>query len=78
MLVLMMRDECHLCDLALTELAAAGVRGLQACYIDGDEVLERRYGERVPVLCDGQGRELDWPFTTVSVLAWLEGESAGP
>ena len=61
-LTLFQRDDCHLCDLALEVLAAARVPEFESVFIDGDEGLEVRYGERVPVLRDEAGRELDWPF----------------
>lgn len=62
-LTLFQRDDCHLCDLALEVLAAARVPGFDTVFIDGDEALEARYGERVPVLRDeAGGRELAWPF----------------
>ena len=62
-LTLFQRDDCHLCDLALEVLAAARVPEFDSVFIDGDEALEARYGERVPVLRDeADGRELAWPF----------------
>ncbi|MEO6154666.1 MAG: glutaredoxin family protein [Thermomonas sp.] len=70
-LTLYQRDDCHLCDLALEVLAAARVPDFESVFID-DEVLERRYGLRVPVLCDGiTGRELDWPFDVQAVRQLL-------
>jgi len=71
-LVLYQRDDCHLCDQALAVLAAARVRALESVFIDGDDQLEQRYGLRVPVLRDGRGRELDWPFSPATVSAWLQ------
>ena len=62
-LVLYQRDDCHLCDLALEVLAMAHVPDFESVFIDDDEVLEERYGMRVPVLRnDVTGAELDWPF----------------
>ena len=62
-LILYQRDHCHLCDLALEVLAQARVPEFESVFIDGDDVLEARYGMRVPVLCDeATGIELDWPF----------------
>lgn len=71
-LVLYQRDDCHLCDQALAVLAAAQVPVLESVFIDDDERLEGRYGLRVPVLADGRGRELDWPFTAEAVRHWLQ------
>lgn len=62
-LTLYQRDSCHLCDLALAELADARVPEFESVFIDGDDALEARYGLRVPVLRDdARGVELDWPF----------------
>lgn len=71
MFTLYQRDDCHLCDLALAVLAEARLRGLNSVFIDDEATLEARYGTRVPVLRDGQGRELDWPFDVSAVSAWL-------
>ena len=71
-LILFQRDDCHLCDLALAELAAARVPEFASVFIDGDEALEPRYGQRVPVLReDASGRELDWPFSAATLEGWL-------
>lgn len=70
-LTLYQRDDCHLCDQALAVLAAARVAEPESVFIDADATLERRFGSRVPVLADSQGRELDWPFDPERVLAWL-------
>jgi hypothetical protein len=73
-LILFQRDDCHLCDLALAELAAARVPAFDSVFIDGDQGLEGRYGVRVPVLRDARdGRELEWPFDARRVLEWLGG-----
>lgn len=73
MFILYQRDDCHLCDLALAVLAQARVPGLDSVFIDDDAALEARYGSRVPVLRDGQGRELDWPFDAATLSAWRAG-----
>ena len=65
------RDDCHLCDQALAVLAQARVAGLDSVFIDDDPDLEDRYGTRVPVLRDGEGRELDWPFDVETITAWM-------
>ncbi len=71
-LILYQRDNCHLCDLALDVLAQAHAPDFDSVFIDGDEALEARYGERVPVLRDGgDGRELDWPFDAQKVAGFL-------
>ena len=70
-LILYQRDDCHLCDLALEILSAARVPDFQSVFID-DDVLEQRYGLRVPVLRDAaSGCELDWPFSAEGVRVFL-------
>lgn len=73
-LTLFQRDDCHLCDLALEVLAAARAPAFESVFIDGDERLEGRYGDRVPVLRDDvDGRELAWPFEAADVVAFTAG-----
>ncbi len=73
-LVLFQRDDCHLCDLALDVLAAARVPEFDSVFIDDDDVLEARYGVRVPVLRDvGRELELDWPFDVARLREFLGG-----
>lgn len=73
-LILFQRDDCHLCDLALEVLAAARVPEFESVFIDDDSALERRYGDRVPVLCDEESsRELNWPFDVEGIGRWLAG-----
>ena len=70
--ILYQRDDCHLCDLALAELAAVRAPEFDSVFIDGDAGLEARYGTRVPVLRDaGNGRELEWPFDAEKLESWL-------
>ena len=72
MLVLIQRDDCKLCDEAVALLAAAHAPDFQSVWIDDDPELEARYGERVPVLRDEDAsRELDWPFDTERLRAFL-------
>ena len=71
-LTLFQRDDCHLCDLALDVLAAARAPEFDSVFIDGDDALEARYGERIPVLRDEvRGRELDWPFDAGALRRFL-------
>ena len=66
------RDDCPLCDQALAVLAAARAPEFASVWIDGDAMLEARYGERVPVLRDGdRDAELGWPFDAAAVRAFL-------
>ncbi|WMJ70150.1 glutaredoxin family protein [Stenotrophomonas sp. 24(2023)] len=72
MLTLFQRDDCHLCDLALAELARARVPEFQSVFIDDQPALEPAYGSRVPVLREeASGRELAWPFDAATLQAWL-------
>ncbi|MBN8727549.1 MAG: glutaredoxin family protein [Xanthomonadales bacterium] len=71
-LALYQRDDCPLCDHALAVLAAAHAPEFETVWIDDEPELEALYGARVPVLRDGAGRELDWPFDPASVRRWLE------
>lgn len=71
-LILYQRDTCHLCDLALAVLAEARVPEFDSVFIDDDDVLEARYGLRVPVLRDtGREIELDWPFDARMLRGFL-------
>ena len=67
-LVLFQRDNCHLCELAWEVLAQAGVPDFDSVWIEGDSLLEKRYGLRVPVLKHTRSSmELDWPFNAEQV-----------
>ncbi|MGE8279656.1 MAG: glutaredoxin family protein [Stenotrophomonas sp.] len=70
-LILYQRDDCHLCDLALAVLAQARAPEFDSVFIDDDDVLEEKYGQRVPVLRDSDGRELQWPFDAATLQQWL-------
>ena len=73
-LILYQRDDCHLCDLALLELARAGVNDFESVFIDDDPALQARYGLRVPVVSGlANGAELDWPFDAAALRAALPG-----
>ncbi|MET1023916.1 MAG: glutaredoxin family protein [Pseudoxanthomonas sp.] len=72
--LLYQRDDCHLCDLALEILATARLPDFDSVYIDDHAGLEARYGLRVPVLRDARSdRELDWPFDSARVQAFVAG-----
>ena len=78
-LTLFQRDHCHLCDLALDVLARARCPDFDSVFIDDDDVLEARYGLRVPVLRDAaSGLELDWPFDADKVRAFTSRVAASP
>ncbi|MEW6037310.1 MAG: glutaredoxin family protein [Pseudomonadota bacterium] len=63
---------CHLCEEADSVLVGLGVAAT-AVDIAGDEDLLQRYGIRIPVLRDGAGRELGWPFDAEAVRRFLGG-----
>ena len=72
--LLFQRDDCHLCDLALEVLAAAGVPDFDSVFVDGQARLEEQYGTRVPVWRDElNDRELDWPFDVEELRAFMDG-----
>ena len=77
-LTLIQRDDCHLCDLAWEQLAAAGIADFDPLWIDDDLGLQARYGERIPVLRrEDTGAELDWPFGAAAVRDFLAGGTDG-
>lgn len=60
--ILYARAECHLCDQVIRLLERAGIPW-RSVDIDGDPVLEERYGLRIPVLKrTDTGAELLFPF----------------
>jgi len=69
------RDQCHLCDQALSVVAQMRLSPLTSVFIDNDPLLEARYGCRVPVLRDVAGRELDWPFAVTTLQHWLKSSA---
>jgi len=76
-LILFQRDDCPLCDHALAVLAAARAPDFETVWIDDDELLETRYGARVPVLRNAEAdRELDWPFDANALAAFLHRADA--
>lgn len=78
-LILFQRDNCHLCDLALDVLAQAHCPEFDSVFIDDDDILESRYGVRVPVLHEtASGRELGWPFDAAKVRDFLTSPAATP
>lgn len=73
-LTLFQKDDCHLCDAALLEMARAGVAAFESVWIEEEAALLARYGLRVPVLRrEDDGAELDWPFDAARLRAWLGG-----
>lgn len=76
-LVLYSTSACHLCEQALALIQAVLGETVQLREVDisGSEALFQRYGTTIPVLLrPSTGQELNWPFTAVEVLRFLEGE----
>lgn len=69
-LLLYTTSGCHLCELAAALLDARNL-SYRSVDIADDDALFDRYGVRIPVLADGQGRELGWPFDADGLAAWL-------
>ena len=65
---------CHLCELAEAEVMPLVQHGLLVELIDivDSEALVEAYGLRIPVLRRvDTGAELDWPFDTEQIVAFL-------
>ncbi len=65
---------CHLCHQleALLATLCAGDYRLERVEISEDDALMERYGVRIPVLADAEGRELERGFDAPRLAAWLE------
>ncbi|GGY05477.1 hypothetical protein GCM10007160_36400 [Litchfieldella qijiaojingensis] len=64
---------CHLCDELEHHLASLSVAEviLERVEIADDDALMARYGERIPVLVDASGAELERGFEPECLAAWL-------
>ncbi|MFC3282453.1 glutaredoxin family protein [Litchfieldella rifensis] len=64
---------CHLCDELEHHLASLSVAEvmLERIEIADDDALMARYGERIPVLVDADGVELERGFEPECLAAWL-------
>lgn len=70
-LVLYSRSYCHLCEdmaRALEPLGRDLDFSLRVVDVDSDPALEDLHGERVPVLVDGEGREICHYFLDADAL----------
>ncbi|MEL0047978.1 MAG: glutaredoxin family protein [Gammaproteobacteria bacterium] len=73
-LILYSTAHCHLCDEAMDLLMSMpGLNGARLDVVDvaNDERLMERYGEKIPVLRQGQA-ELAAPFTAEDLAHFLE------
>ena len=72
-LILYSTDHCTLCEQALDLLLSMPeLQGVALAVVDvaGDDALEHRYGERLPVL-SADGEVLDWPFDAADVRGFV-------
>ncbi len=70
-LTLFARTYCHLCEDMVRELepfAAELGFSLAQVDVDSDPALDARYGEKVPVLVDAEGREICHGFLDIEAL----------
>lgn len=68
------RDNCHLCDAMITALRELQGRfrfEMRVVNVADDPVLERRYGERVPVLAHGERELCHYFLDSAAVTARL-------
>ncbi|ROH87158.1 glutaredoxin family protein [Pseudomethylobacillus aquaticus] len=74
-LYLFSTSACHLCVQAETMLQTCGLSAAvdyQVIEVSEDDALLQRYGIRIPVLHDTMStQELDWPFDSLQLHAWL-------
>lgn len=74
-LILYGTSACHLCEQAeailQAVLDAGGAQRVDLVDISEDDDLMQRYGWRIPVLRRGDKAELDWPFDSGMVQAFL-------
>ena len=79
-LTLFTTSGCHLCERAEALLRAQRAAGVavhwEAVDIAGDDALFERYGWSIPVLRDGRGRELAWPFDARGLEEFLRAYPA--
>jgi Glutaredoxin-like domain (DUF836) len=73
-LTLLVRAYCHLCDEmreTVAPLVAAAGSALQEIDVDTDPALEARWGERVPVLLDGERELCHYRVDRAALVAYL-------
>jgi glutaredoxin len=74
-LVLYSRPECHLCEAVverLQPLLAGRSVELEIVDVDSSVALERRYGQRIPVLVAGEAEISGYPLDEARVRQYLE------
>ncbi len=73
-LTLLVRAYCHLCEqmhVALVPLLAPTGATVEMIDVDSDSALEARWGERVPVLLDGERELCHFRLDAPAVARWL-------
>jgi len=73
------KEDCHLCDEAKATLVAAAARvpfDVQVVDVERDPVLNKLFGEHVPVADFGEGTRLYWPFEPEDVVQALNGTAS--
>lgn len=66
---------CHLCDDAervLKQLSLVRPIAWQCTDIALDDALVQQFGEHIPVLRQGEGAALYWPFSVLDIERFLE------
>jgi hypothetical protein len=68
------RQECHLCEALLADLAPllGGGDTVETVDVDSTVALERRYGARIPVLAAGEVELSGYPLDRERVRQYLE------
>jgi Glutaredoxin-like domain (DUF836) len=77
-LTLLVRAYCHLCEqmhAALVPLLASTGATVEMIDVDADPALEARWGERVPVLLDGERELCHFRLDAPAVARWLRETS---
>lgn len=68
-------EGCHLCAEAEQLMSALRDSGIELSWhavdITSDDALFERYGWSIPVLQQGEGRELNWPFDAAALTAFV-------
>ena len=72
-LILYSRPGCHLCEdlAAQLEPLVRGRATIELVDVDSSVALERRYGLRIPVLCDGDVELTSYPLDAARVTRHL-------
>ena len=78
-LTLLVRAYCHLCEQMREELApllASGKATIELVDVDTDPALDARWGDKVPVLLDGEQELCHYRLDAAAVARWLRETSS--